>query len=73
MYCSLTGSVYAYSNFGYVLLGLIVEKVSGVKYELYMRMNLWRAGVYRMKLGKTTENQADFTEVRCILTNNIVK
>lgn len=31
---------YFYSNLGYVLLGQIIEKVSGIKYEEYIRINI---------------------------------
>ncbi len=35
------GKVYEYSNVGYSLLGIIVERVSGVGYEQFLRDNLW--------------------------------
>lgn len=35
-----TGEVYSYSNFGYTLLGYIIQEVSGMPYEDYMRRNL---------------------------------
>lgn len=42
------GSGYAYSNVGYSLLGIIVEKVSGMSYERYLRDSLLvPAGVLR--------------------------
>jgi len=31
---------YAYSNLGYVVLGQIIEKVSGISYEDYVRLNI---------------------------------
>lgn len=36
-----TGSSFGYSNIGYSLLALIVEKVSGVSYEEYLYEQLW--------------------------------
>jgi CubicO group peptidase (beta-lactamase class C family) len=33
---------YAYSNLGYVLLGQLIEKVSGLKYEDYVYLNILR-------------------------------
>ncbi len=36
------GSAYEYSNVGYSLLGLIIEKVSGMSYENYLYQNLWK-------------------------------
>jgi len=43
------GTVYEYSNFGYCILGRIVEKVTGQSYETYVRNNvLNKAGITRM-------------------------
>lgn len=40
------GAVYQYSTYGYVVLGLIIEKVSGMTYENYMQKNIWdKAGM----------------------------
>ncbi len=42
------GTTYLYSNVGYSLLGIIVEKVSGQGYETFLRENLWLpAGMQR--------------------------
>ncbi|HKR60134.1 MAG TPA: serine hydrolase domain-containing protein [Pyrinomonadaceae bacterium] len=35
------GSAYRYSNSGYVLLGLIVEKVSGISFPEFLRQNIF--------------------------------
>lgn len=35
------GKVYQYSTYGYVLLGAILEKVSGMTYEHYMQKHIW--------------------------------
>ncbi len=35
------GKTYEYSNVGYSLLGIIVEKVSGMGYESFLREQLW--------------------------------
>jgi CubicO group peptidase (beta-lactamase class C family) len=37
-----TGARFGYSNIGYSLLALIVEKVSGQTYERYLYENLWK-------------------------------
>ena len=48
----------AYSNFGYCLLGRVVEKVSGQKYEIYVRREvLAPLGITAMKLGKTLQER----------------
>ena len=46
------GSRYAYSNFGYCVLGRVIERVSGLPYEEYVkRLVLAPAGIRRMRLG----------------------
>lgn len=46
------GRRYSYSNFGYAVLGRIVEKVTGMKYEDYVAINVLRPiGIYDMHIG----------------------
>ena len=48
------GAQYAYSNYGYMLLGRINEKVTGKKYQDYVRQTvLAPRGITRMRLGKS--------------------
>jgi CubicO group peptidase (beta-lactamase class C family) len=48
------GTTFAYSNYGYLLLGRIIEKVTGLPYERYVREKvLAPAGIGRMRLGRT--------------------
>jgi len=48
------GARYAYSNFGYSLLGRVIERVTRMPYDRYIRQAvLGPLGVRRMKLGKT--------------------
>ena len=35
------GTTFSYTTYGYVVLGLIIEKVSGETYETYMSENVW--------------------------------
>lgn len=35
------GTKYSYTSYGYTVLGLIIEKVTGVSYESYMQKNIW--------------------------------
>lgn len=43
---------YAYSNLGYVLLGQIIEKVAGIKYEEYIQKNIIKAlGIPETEMG----------------------
>jgi len=35
------GEAFNYTTYGYVVLGLIIEKVSGMSYESYLKVNIW--------------------------------
>lgn len=35
------GTKYGYSSYGYIVLGVIIERVSGQSYEDYMTQNIW--------------------------------
>jgi N-acyl-D-amino-acid deacylase len=48
------GTKYVYSNFGYCLLGRVIQKVSGKTYEEYVRKEvLAPLGIHEMRLGAT--------------------
>lgn len=48
------GERYAYSNFGYAILGRIIERVTGESYEDYVRVNILApAGISRMRIGQS--------------------
>jgi len=48
------GTRYSYSNFGYALLGRVIEKKSGMPYEDYVIMNILKpAGIHDMHIGKS--------------------
>jgi N-acyl-D-amino-acid deacylase len=50
------GSSYAYSNFGYCLLGRVIEKVAGQPYETFVKQNvLAPIGIHDMRIGRTLE------------------
>ena len=50
------GERFAYSNIGYCILGRVVERVAGTRYESYVRERiLGPAGATRMKLGRTLD------------------
>ncbi|GAA5069986.1 N-acyl-D-amino-acid deacylase [Thermocatellispora tengchongensis] len=58
------GSRMAYSNYGYMLLGRVVERVSGRSYESYVKEKLLApAGITRMRLGRSLRSQAARGEV----------
>lgn len=71
------GQRYAYSNFGYCVLGRIIEKVSGRSYEQSMRKRILApAGIRDMRIGATLEGGRARGEVRYYtkdekLTDNI--
>ncbi len=48
------GTKYAYSNFGYNILGRIIEKVSGKSYEKYVQEEILKiAGITDMQIART--------------------
>ncbi len=52
------GTRHAYSNFGYCLLGRVIERVSGESYEEYIRTHLLKPiGITRMRIGRTLREQ----------------
>lgn len=59
------GTRYAYSNFGYCVLGRIIERISGRPYEKFVQeWVLAPAGVKRMRLGRSLDGQQAPGEVR---------
>jgi N-acyl-D-amino-acid deacylase len=53
-----------FSNFGYCLLGRVIEKASGKSYEKYVNQNvLAPAGIKRMKLGRSLAKDRAVGEV----------
>jgi N-acyl-D-amino-acid deacylase len=59
------GTRYAYSNFGYCVLGRVIEKVTGERYEDFVRSRILRpAGVTSMRLGRTRLEDRAPGEVR---------
>ncbi len=58
------GASYAYSNFGFMLLGRVIEKVSGQKYEDFIRRSVLEPlGISRMQVGRTLRSQRAAGEV----------
>ena len=61
----LPGSVHKYSNFGYILLSEIIEKVSGKPYEQFMKEDVFApAGCYDMHIAGTYYKDKRDNEVR---------
>lgn len=61
---TVPGTNFDYSNFGYCLLGRVIEKVTGQTYENYVKNNiLSQCGVTDMQIGDDTEAQKKANEV----------
>src|SRR5918999_2008611 len=59
------GEKHVYSNFGYAILGRVIERVSGMPYEEYVRARVLQpAGANRTRLGKTRMGDALAGEVK---------
>jgi CubicO group peptidase (beta-lactamase class C family) len=58
------GEKYVYSNFGFSLLGRIIEKITDQTYENYVRdFVLGAAGISDMRIGRNTKEEAYDNEV----------
>src|SRR5262249_37347090 len=65
------GSRYAYSNFGYCVLGRVIEKISGQSYEAFVREKILAPlGITRMRIGATLDGHQAPGEVRYYTPNN---
>jgi len=54
---SVPGTRFSYSNLGYVILGQLIEKVTGKKYETYIKENILdKAGITGNELSFTIDN-----------------
>ncbi len=59
------GERYAYSNYGYCLLGRIIERVAGESYESFVRREVLEPiGIRQMRLGRTRLAERAAGEVR---------
>ncbi len=65
------GTRYAYSNFGYCVLGRVIEKVSGQTYEKFVREQILApAGIKRMGIGASLDGQQAPGEVRYYMSGH---
>ena len=65
------GARYAYSNFGYNVLGRIIEEKTGKSYEEYVRSNVLKPlGITAMRIGKTLPAGRAKDEVRYYTRGN---
>ncbi len=59
------GERFAYSNFGYCLLGRVIEKISGESYESYVQSHVLKPlGITNMRIGATRVEGRAASEVR---------
>lgn len=63
------GTRYSYLNFGYMVLGLIIERSTQRSYESFMRELLSKVGIYRMKVGRSNNREGDIAEVEYFPSN----
>jgi len=65
------GTRYAYSNFGYCILGRVIEKVSGTAYEEFVQREVLEPmGIGTMRLGASLEDQRAPGEVKYYTPGN---
>jgi Beta-lactamase class C and other penicillin binding proteins len=58
------GTQDSYSNFGYCILGCIIEKITGMSYEDYVKQEILSpCGIVNMKIGKDKYDDRSFNEV----------
>ena len=61
---SVPGTSFSYYNLGFCVLGQVIEKLSGVSYEEYLRSVVAKAGVHDMWVAKNT--QAERRSNECV-------
>jgi len=60
---NLPGTTYGYSNFGYWVLGRVIERVSGMTYEDYVKTHiLMPSGISGMRIGEEDASAPDEAE-----------
>ncbi|HUE69951.1 MAG TPA: serine hydrolase domain-containing protein [Pirellulaceae bacterium] len=65
------GSRYAYSNFGYSLLGRVIEKVSGKSYEQYVKDEVFAPlGISSPRIGRSLASERAEGEVNYYVVND---
>ena len=53
------GKVYQYTTYGYVLLGRVIEKASGMSYEAYMKKYIWDVAGMQHTSAEPTNKKVD--------------
>lgn len=61
---AIPGTAFNYTTYGYVVLGRIIEQISGQTYETYMRENIWEpAGMFSTGVEQTNESYSNKSEL----------
>jgi CubicO group peptidase (beta-lactamase class C family) len=61
---SIPGQEFHYSTYGYVLLGLVIEKISGLTYTEYLQKNIWdKAAMTETGIEQTGESAKNKSEI----------
>ncbi len=61
---NVPGTTYAYSNFGFCVLGRVIEQLTGQTYENYVKTNILKpSGITDMEIGGDTLNEKKANEV----------
>lgn len=63
----LPGKRHAYSNLGFTVLGQVIEKTTGQRYEEFMLDVMKNVEVQKMKIGRTRKRDLTSGEVRVLL------
>lgn len=59
------GGIYRYSNLGYIILGKVIERVSGMPYESYVQDSILQpAGCYNIYIGRNFSENRPSNEVQ---------
>ncbi len=65
------GTEYAYSNFGYCVLGRVIEEASGMGYEEFVQQQILKPmDITRMRIGATLPEKCAEGEVHYYMTRN---
>jgi N-acyl-D-amino-acid deacylase len=68
------GTRYAYSNFGYCVLGRVIERITGQSYEAFVKEKVMAPiGITRMRIGATLDGRQAPGEVRYYLPDNALE
>ena len=61
------GTAYAYSNMGYLVLGRVIEKITGMSYEDYVKTSILAPlGIFDMHIGKNLLSEKQEREVEYV-------